>query len=203
MATKFQSFDTLKYETETETDTYPTWETSCKSALVLAGLWGYISGRGVTVPAKEIIDPASTDTPPGIIDNPRWEDYLEENLIVISCLRLRIGETDQRIIKDETIASEAWAKLKAAHLPTGALSQLTILQEALAIRFTRETPLKQTSDKLQKLIDQGGINFRILYIGSESFLRTNPGPPSPPSAYMRKEFLTAGPAIIYLFMLYI
>ncbi|KAJ7479648.1 hypothetical protein FB451DRAFT_1448774 [Mycena latifolia] len=153
MAAKFQSFDKLQYESETSPDTYPSWEVDCKSALVLSGFWGYITGRNVTVPPKQIPDPSSTTTPPALIDNPRWEDFIDENLIVLSCIRLRIGATDQRVIKDDTLASESWAKLKAAHLPSGALSQLTILQEALTLRFSRETPLKQTSDKLQTLID--------------------------------------------------
>ncbi|KAJ6614193.1 hypothetical protein B0H10DRAFT_2221502 [Mycena sp. CBHHK59/15] len=72
-----------------------------------------------------------------------------ENLIVLSCIRLRIGETDQRLIHDDTIASVAWAKLKAAHLPSGTLLQLTIFQESLVLRYTCEIPLKQTTDKIQ------------------------------------------------------
>ncbi|KAJ6493099.1 hypothetical protein C8R45DRAFT_1212580, partial [Mycena sanguinolenta] len=149
-AGKFQSFDTLKYATELSSDSWPTWESLCKSALVLTGLWGYISGRGVTIPPRQILD---ASTPPVLVNNPRWETWIDENLIVLSCIRLRIGDTDQRLIKADEIASEAWAKLKAAQLPSGTLSQLTILQQALAIRFSRDVRLANTSDKLQVHID--------------------------------------------------
>ncbi|KAJ7653217.1 hypothetical protein DFH06DRAFT_1204987 [Mycena polygramma] len=150
MAAKFHTFDNLKYESEDDPDSWPTWESKCKAALVISGYWGYITGRGHTAPAKQILD---SSTPPVLIDNPRWEDWLDENLLVLSCIRLRLGDTDIRLIKDEEIASVAWASLKSAHLPSGALSQLTILQQALALRFTRDVPLATTSEKLQTLVN--------------------------------------------------
>ncbi|KAJ6581294.1 hypothetical protein B0H19DRAFT_1251518 [Mycena capillaripes] len=148
--TKFQAFDNLAYEEDGSPDTWPEWESQCKSALVLSNLWGYISGRGVTIPPKQIND---NSTPPVKIDNPKYEDWLDENLIVISCLRLRLGKKDLRLIKDEVITKNAWDALKAAHQPLGALSQLTILQQALALQYSRDIGLVKTTEKLDRLID--------------------------------------------------
>ncbi|KAJ6535895.1 hypothetical protein B0H10DRAFT_2246472 [Mycena sp. CBHHK59/15] len=54
--TKFQSFNNLVYEEDGSPDSWPTWETQCQAALVLANLWGYISGRGIVTPPKQIND---------------------------------------------------------------------------------------------------------------------------------------------------
>jgi hypothetical protein len=113
-------------------------------------LWGYISGRGIIIPPEQIDD---TSTPPVKIHNPKYEDWLDENLIVLSCLRLRLGKKDLRLIKDEAIAKTAWNVLKAAHQPSGALLQLTILQQALALRYSREVLLVKTTEKLDTLVD--------------------------------------------------
>jgi hypothetical protein len=101
---KFQSFDKLKYKKNGSPDTWPTWESQAKSALVLAGLWGYISGRGIVIPLAKIDD---SSTPPVKIDNPKHEDWLDENLIALSCIRLRIGVKDTHLIKDKVIAKDA------------------------------------------------------------------------------------------------
>ncbi|KAJ7148855.1 hypothetical protein C8R46DRAFT_1310984 [Mycena filopes] len=145
--TKFASFDTLVYEENGKPDSWPTWESQAQSALVLNNSWGYVSGRGVITPPKQINDSSS---PPIAVDNPQYDDWLDENLIVISCLRLR---WDIRLIKDEKIAKAAWLALKVAHQPTGALSQLTVLQQALAIRYSRETRLVKTTEQLDTLVD--------------------------------------------------
>ncbi|KAJ7487057.1 hypothetical protein FB451DRAFT_1391915 [Mycena latifolia] len=99
---------------------------------------------------KQIND---TSSPLVLIDNPKYEDWLDENLIVLSCIRLRIGTTDLRLIKDEIIAKKAWDALRAAHQPSGALSQLTILQQALATRYSRDVTLAKTTEKLDTLVD--------------------------------------------------
>jgi hypothetical protein len=70
---KFQSFDKLEYEKNGSPDTWPTWESQAKSALILTGLWGYISGHGIIVPPKEINDSL---TLPVKIDNLKYEDWL-------------------------------------------------------------------------------------------------------------------------------
>ena len=82
-----------------------------------------------------------------------YEDWLDENLIVLSCIRLRLGKKDLRLIKDEIVVKKAWDTLKVAHQPSGALSQLTILQEALSLRYSRETALVKVTERLDTLID--------------------------------------------------
>jgi hypothetical protein len=73
--TRFQMFNSLEYPTETSDNTWLTWESHCKSALVLSNLWGYISGRGVITPPEKIND---TSSPPVLVDNPKYEDWLED-----------------------------------------------------------------------------------------------------------------------------
>ncbi|KAJ7925435.1 hypothetical protein B0H13DRAFT_2314436 [Mycena leptocephala] len=82
-----------------------------------------------------------------------YEDWLDENLIVLSCIWLRIGTTDLCLIKDETIAKKAWDTLRAAHQPSGALSQLTVFQQALATRYSCDVALAKTTEKLDTLVD--------------------------------------------------
>ncbi|KAJ6571616.1 hypothetical protein B0H19DRAFT_1231346, partial [Mycena capillaripes] len=43
--------------------------------------------------------------------------------------------------------------LGCAHQPSGALSQLTILQQALALRYSREVLLVKTTEKLDTLVN--------------------------------------------------
>jgi hypothetical protein len=43
--------------------------------------------------------------------------------------------------------------LKAAHQPSGALSQRTILQQALNIRYSRDVALAKTTEKISTLVD--------------------------------------------------
>jgi hypothetical protein len=60
---------------------------------------------------------------------------------------------DTCLIKDEVIAKKAWEALKAAHQPSGVLSQLTLLQQTLALWYSHNITLTDITEKLNTLID--------------------------------------------------
>jgi hypothetical protein len=89
----------------------------------------------MTIPPKQIDDSSML---PVKIDNPKYKDWLNENLIALVCICLHISKKDTRLIKDEVIPKKAWETLKVTHQPSGVLSQLTLLQQALALQYSRE-----------------------------------------------------------------
>ncbi|KAJ7348079.1 hypothetical protein DFH08DRAFT_960434 [Mycena albidolilacea] len=83
--TKFFPFDTLVYEEDGKPESWPTWESQAQSALVFNNMWGYISGHGVITPPEQINNSLML---PVKINNPKYDDWLDKNLIILSPLHL-------------------------------------------------------------------------------------------------------------------
>jgi hypothetical protein len=89
------------------------------------------------------------------------------NAAIQAFLFLKCASSEHQFIEDCTTAEKIWNTLKTRHIHQGPMTQVTLIQEALSVRYSSSVPFAETSLILQNL------NRRIWDMGtptSEGFL---------------------------------
>jgi len=88
-----------------------------------------------------------------LVDNPRWDDWIDENLIALSFIRLWIGDTDQRLIKDEEIAPVVHGSVASAKSATTTKEIIVVDSDSDSERNKKSTGRGAGANKRQKTMD--------------------------------------------------
>ncbi|KZT18348.1 hypothetical protein NEOLEDRAFT_1080432, partial [Neolentinus lepideus HHB14362 ss-1] len=117
---------------------YRAWAHENTHTLRLCGLGGYIDGR--------IVCPDRSSDPVG------HNNWISNNESIIALFSLRAVQEERRFIDPATTAREAWDALRARHEQQGPLTQITLIEQAFAARYSTEERFATTSHRLTELV---------------------------------------------------
>lgn len=129
----FQDFDHL----DQSKANYTAWASNCEDALTLVGLWKYTQGK---VPC-----------PDATADPSQHKIWMDNDAFAKACIRTRLTSSEKEYIRECKTSQDIWSTLEKRHRKEGQVTQMSLLQEALHIQFSRTEDLNKTSATIRDL----------------------------------------------------